>query len=127
MDIDIDKWLEGFDAFSDERVMLAITKAEEEARELRERSDALLTRAASFRILLDARQRNRQQNAVVEAPAAAATATVRPPTVGQVLSKRPSTGTSQAILDLMRTDPDSEWPIARILDGLVASDQLPNS
>ncbi len=123
----IDQWLAGFDAFSDESVGLTIKSAEEEAAELRERADMLLTRAASLRILLEARQKAQQQNARVRPPAAEAKAVAMPPTIGQVLSGRSPNGTSQAILDLMRTAPDSDWPISEILSGLAANERLPTS
>ncbi len=119
--MELDNWLDAFDAFSDEEVNEKIEAANAEVTELQSRADALMTRAASLRVMLDARRKSRAMSQIKE------TSQETLPTFGDVISTRSSNGTSQAILDLMRTDEDSNWPISRILQGLEFNERLPTS
>jgi hypothetical protein len=120
--MNLDEWLDAFGAFSEEEVNQAIEAANKEAGELQARLEALHTRRASLQVLLEARTKARESQ---EAPRP--TPHERAPTFGDVLTRRAANGTSQAILDLMRTNPGAEWSIADILEGLKERDRLPSS
>jgi hypothetical protein len=117
----LDEWLDAFEEFSDAEVEAKVRDAESKAQGLQAQLDALHTRAASLRVLLDARRKLHDSRVTPGRSEAAR------PTVGDVVHRRSPNGTSQAILNVMRTDPHGDWPIGRILEELAARGHLPSS
>jgi peptidoglycan hydrolase CwlO-like protein len=124
--MELDQWLEAFENFPELEAKDQIQKMEEEIVRLQSEAQELQSRITALKSLISGRQLLR--GLVTGAFASGATGPAGPtgPTLGSVVS-RSSIGTSQAILDLMRTSPESLWGISDILQGLEARSQLPNS